>query len=131
MNLLKTASAAIIFFSAAAQADVALTQQDLLGVWRIDKESVNADGHDARTGVNTTWNFKNDGTFEGISGDPSDKHARIPESRAVLNYSIENGKLLKQAAAGRSKYETCAAISKEGNSLVLKCPNIYFFMTKQ
>jgi hypothetical protein len=51
--------------------------------------------------------------------------------RATLNYSIEEGKLLKQAAPGRSKMETCVAIEKENNKMVLKCQTLYFFMTKK
>jgi exopolysaccharide biosynthesis protein len=55
----------------------------------------------------------------------------VESTRAVLNYSIENGKLVKQAAPGRSKMEACEAVEKNGNQMVLKCTNIYFFMTKK
>jgi hypothetical protein len=80
--------------------------------------------------LNTTWNFKADGTLEGISQE-SDVHARIDQLRAVLNYSVQDGKLVKQAAPGRSRMETCTAIEKENDKMVLKCQSAYFFMTKK
>ena len=110
-------------------AEVPLTLADLLGTWQIEKESVNADGSGGRS-MNTTWNFKNDGTMEGISQE-NDAHARVDQLKAVLNYSVEDGRLKKQAAPGRSKTETCVATAKDGNKLVLKCSSIYFFMTKK
>ena len=91
-------------------ADVPLKQADLLGTWQIDKESLQNDGSKSRS-LNSTWTFKNDGTIEGVSQE-SDAHARVDMLRATLNYSIEEGKLLKQAAPGRSKMETCVAIEK-------------------
>jgi len=124
------AAIVLLFFSAPAFAEeIKLTQADLLGTWQIDKESVNSDGSNAR-GLNTQWTFKNDGTMEGVT-EESEAHRRLDSLRAVLNYSIENGKLIKQAAPGRSKMETCTAIEKEGNKMVLKCQSVYFFMTKK
>ena len=68
--------------------------------------------------------------MEGISQD-SDAHARTENLRATLNYSIEDGKLNKQAAPGRSKMESCVAVEKEGNKMLLHCQSLYFFMTKK
>lgn len=129
MQFHKFSALAVLVMSSAVLADVQLTKADIIGTWKIDKESMNSDGNNAR-GLNTTWTFKEDGTLEGIS-EESDDHARINQLRAVLNYSVENGKLVKQAAAGRSKMETCVAIEKDGSKMVLKCPSIYFFMTKK
>ena len=125
----KLAVTTLLLLPLSCLADVALTKADLLGAWQIDKESTRSDGGDAR-GLKTQWTFKEDGTLEGIS-EESEAHARINQLRAVLNYSVENGKLIKQAAAGRSKMETCSAISKENDKMVLKCQSIYFFMTKK
>ncbi len=119
----------LMLFSFASVADVALTQADLLGTWQIDKESLQSDGSKSRN-LNSTWTFKNDGTMEGISQD-SDAHARTENLRATLNYSIEDGKLNKQAAPGRSKMESCVAVEKEGNKMLLHCQSLYFFMTKK
>ena len=120
---------ALLLFSFSAAADVQLTKADILGKWQIDKESVNSDGSNSRT-ADSSWTFKEDGTMEGITQE-ADSHARISQLRAVLNYTVENGKINKQAAPGRSKMETCVAIEKESNKMVLKCQSNYFFMTKK
>lgn len=129
MRLKKLAVFALTFLSFSAIAEVQLTQADILGVWQIDKESRNSDGSKAR-GLSTTWEFKKDGTLEGNSHD-ADASARVEKMRAVVSYSIEDGKLVKQAAPGRSKMETCTAVEKENDKMVLKCQSIYFFMTKK
>ncbi|MGR8929406.1 MAG: hypothetical protein ACU836_02115 [Gammaproteobacteria bacterium] len=121
---------ALVFFALPVFAEeIQLSKSELLGTWQIDKESMNSDGSNAR-GLNTQWTFRDDGTMEGVSQE-SDAHRRIDSLRAVLNYSVEDGKLIKQAAPGRSKMETCVAMEKEGNHMVLKCQSIYFFMTKK
>lgn len=120
---------ALLLVSFSATADVALNKADLLGTWQIDKESFSRDGSNAR-GLNTTWTFRDDGTMEGVSQE-SDVHARVDQLRGVLNYSVEAGKLNKQAAPGRSKMETCVAVEKEGNKMLLKCQSVFFFMTKK
>lgn len=129
MFIKKLSLVALSVLSFSAMADVALVKADLIGTWQIDKESVNSDGSGGRSS-NATWQFKEDGTIEGTSED-SDSHARINQTRAVLNYSVEGGKLIKQAAPGRSKMENCVAVEKEGNKMVLKCSSNYFFMSKK
>ncbi len=129
MQILKLPVLVLMLLPFAAAAEVKLTQADVLGTWQIDKESANADGSNARSS-NTTWTIKQDGTIEGVTHE-SDSHARIDNLKAVLNYSIQDGKLVKQAAPGRSKMETCEAIEKNGNQMVLKCQTVYFFMTKK
>lgn len=120
---------ALMLFSFAAVAEVLLTQADILGTWQIDKESMQSDGSKSRS-INSTWTFNSDGTLDGVSQD-TDAHARMETLRAKLKYSIEDGKIVKQAAPGRSKMETCAAVEKENDKMVLKCQAIYFFMTKK
>lgn len=129
MQIKKIPLFALMLLSFSAVADVQLSQADLLGTWQIDKESTDREGSKARSS-NTTWTFKENGVLEGITQE-SDAHARLGNTRAELNYSIENGKLVKQAAPGRSKMETCVAAEKEGNKMVLKCPSVYYFMTKK
>lgn len=129
MRITNLFTAVLLLVSASAFADVPLNQSDILGTWQIDKESLQSDGSKSRS-LNSTWTFKSDGTIEGISQE-SDAHARVESLRAILNYLLEDGKLLKQAAPGRSKIETCVAIEKENNRMVLKCQAIYFFMTKK
>jgi hypothetical protein len=129
MRFNKLPAFVLLLLSFSAAAEVQLTKAELLGTWQIDKESNSSDGSKARSS-NTTWTFKEDGTIEGLTHE-SDAHARVENLRAVLNYSIENGKVVKQAAPGRSKMETCEAVEKEGNNMVLKCQTVYFFMTKK
>lgn len=129
MHMQKRSLFALLLASFSVWAEIPLTQADLVGTWQIEKESTNKDGSQGRT-TNTIWNVKNDGTIEGVTQD-SDAHARVNSTKAVLNYSIENGKLIKQAAPGRSKMETCEAIEKNGNQMVLKCQTVYFFMSKK
>lgn len=112
-----------------ANAEVSLTEKDLLGTWKINKEAINKEGTDAKT-LNSVWTFRNDGTMEGVSND-TNAHARVSEIRATVKYSIEEGKLVKQASPGRSKFETCTAIERNGNDMVLECNHIFFFMTKK
>ncbi len=129
MKFAKLSTFTLLFFAFSVNADVQLTQADLLGTWQIDKESVDREGTKSRS-LNTTWTFREDGTMEGKSQE-SDVHARIDTLRAVLNYSVEDGKLVKQAAPGRSRMETCTAIEKENDKMILKCRSNYFFMTKK
>lgn len=129
MQFIKLSACALLFFTFTANADVQLTQADLIGSWQIDKESVDREGTKSRS-LNTIWTFREDGTMEGKSQE-SDVHARIDQLRAVLNYSVEDGKLVKQAAPGRSRMETCTAIEKENDKMILKCQSTYFFMTKK
>lgn len=129
MQLKKLLVLALLCFSFTARAEVQLTKAELLGMWQIDKESNSSDGSKGRSS-NTTWTFKEDGTIEGMTHE-NDSHARIEQMRAVLNYSIEGGKILKQAAPGRSKMESCEALEKTASTMVLKCQTVYFFMSKK
>ena len=129
MGIKTTLALLLLTSSFAAHADVDLTEADILGSWKIDAESLYSDARDAKK-LETVWTFKNDGTMEGVSSD-SQAHARVGEFRATLKYHIENGKMIKQAAPGRSRNETCVAIEKDGPKMVLKCSSVYFFMSKK
>lgn len=129
MYFQKLAVCALLSLSFSATADVALSTADILGSWQIDKESSHSDGTHGRTS-DTVWTFRADGILEGLSND-GDDHARIKQLRAELSYTVENGKVVKQAAPGRSKMETCVAVEKQNNTMVLKCPSVYYFMTKK
>jgi hypothetical protein len=112
-----------------AQAEILLTQPDILGSWSVDKESINRDGRKSKA-LDTVWTFNNNGTLVAVSHD-SQTHARVGKFRAKVKYRIESGKLIKQVSPGRSREETCITIEKEGSKMLLKCSNIYFFMTKK
>ncbi len=129
MLLKSTLISILMAVTLVANAEVKLTEQDLLGTWTINFESINRDGKDPKA-LSSKWTFKNDGTMEGVSTD-TNTHARISEIRANVKYSVEEGKLVKQASPGRSKFETCTALEKNGNNMTLECNHIYFFMTKK
>ena len=116
-------------FALTAHAEVKLTQQDVLGAWNIESESINADNSGAKE-LNAVWTFRQDGTMEGYSSD-TNAHARVSEFRATLNYSIVDGKIQKQVSPGRSKMQDCTAVEKNGNKMFLNCNGIYFTMTKK
>jgi hypothetical protein len=115
--------------SASAFAEIKLTQADILGAWQINAESINADGSNSKN-LSSVWTFRNDGIMEGFSTD-TNSHARVSELRATLEYSLEDGKIVKQVSPGRSKKETCTAIERNGNNMTLECNRLYFFMTKK
>ena len=128
MRFNKIIPALLLMFAFNANAEIPLTESDILGSWQIEKESINRDGSGSKA-LNTVWTFNNDGTMVGESID-SQRHARVEKFRIVLKYRIENGKLIKQVP-GRSKEETCIAEEKDDSNMLLKCKNIYFFMTKK
>lgn len=119
----------LLFVTFAANAEVKLTETDILGTWQIDSESNNSDGSHAKK-LNSTWTFLKDGNMEGMTIDP-DVNARSPEMRATIKYSVEDGKIIKQTMPGRSKFDTCTAVEKNAQKMTLECNNVYFFMTKK
>ncbi len=100
--ILKTTMIGLMMsFSIAAQADVKLTKADVVGKWMIQAEALSADQKKGLKELNATWTFREDGTMEGYSSD-TNKHARVSELRASVQYSIqEDGKMKKQASPGR------------------------------
>ncbi len=119
----------LVFLTFNAKAEIQLTQEDIQGAWSVDQEALSIHGKNANR-LKTVWTFGKDGVLTGVSKD-SQRHARMSSFRAKLNYRIEDGKLVKQSAPGRSKEETCVAVQKEGEKMILKCKNIFFFMTKK
>jgi hypothetical protein len=128
--LLKTTLIGLMMtVSVSALAEIKLTEADILGTWRVGSESITADGKNSKE-LSSVWTFRNDGTMEAFSTD-TNKHARISEFRAIVKYNLENGKMNKQFSPGRSKYDVCTAIEKNGSKMTLECNHIYFFMTKE
>ncbi|MCK5190536.1 MAG: hypothetical protein KAR12_10840, partial [Methylococcales bacterium] len=68
MNLNKMLSALFLMFAFNANAEIPLTESDILGSWQIEKESINRDGSGSKA-LNTVWTFNNDGTMVGESID--------------------------------------------------------------
>ena len=102
------------------------SQSEIIGVWDVQAESPKLDG--VKRALETEWEFKQDGTFIGKS---KDFRAAQGVLTSQLKYSVENGKIRKQLRPGSSKYEECSVIEKEGADMILKCRNLYFFLTKK
>lgn len=129
--LLRTALIGLMMsLTVPAMAEVKLTMADVVGKWTIDAEALTEDGKKGFKELNSVWTFRDDGSMEAYSSD-SNKHARVAEFRATVKFTIEDGKLNKQASPGRSKFDLCVAVEKNGNKMTLECNHIYFFMTKQ
>lgn len=127
INCVKNVSLAAFLFASQAHADVMLKDNsEILGHWVVNAESLKIDGE--KKLIKSAWNFKNDGTLTAVS---TDSLGRTSEMTVVVKYSIEDGVIKKQLSPGREKYETCAVVQKEGTDMVLKCTNLFLFLTKK
>ncbi|MBT7107740.1 MAG: hypothetical protein HN942_01645 [Methylococcales bacterium] len=115
-----------------ANAETALTQSDILGGWNVNWEANNPRGEGANTGsaMETNWSFKADGSMTSSSID-FDPNARVKTFAATLKYRVEEGKLIKQVAPGRSTEDSCVAVEMNGSDLLLKCRFRYYSLTKK
>jgi len=125
----KTLVSLLMAVAVSANADVKITQEDILGAWQVDAEAISLDGRGLKP-LKSLWTFRNDGSMEGYSTD-SNAHARVSEFRATLQYEIENGKIHKQVSSGRSKLETCTVVEKKEPKMTLECNGIFFFLTRK
>lgn len=127
INCVKNVSLATLLFATAAHADVQLKDNsEILGHWVVSAESLKLDGE--KKFIKSAWDFKNDGTLTAVS---TDSLGRTSEMTVVVKYSVEDGVIKKQLSPGREKYETCAVVQKEGADMVLKCTNLFLFLTKK
>jgi hypothetical protein len=127
INCVKNASLAALLFTSMAHADVALKDNsEILGHWDVSAESLKIDGE--KKLIKSGWDFKNDGTLTAIS---TDSLGRTKEMTVVVKYSIEDGVIKKQLSPGREKYESCSVVQREGSDMILKCTNLFLFLTKK
>ncbi|MDD5216137.1 MAG: hypothetical protein PHQ03_11465 [Methylococcales bacterium] len=127
INCVKNVSLAALLFSTTAYADVALKDSsEILGHWVVSAESLKLDGE--KKLIKSSWDFKDDGTLTAIS---TDSLGRTKEMTVVVKYTVEDGLIKKQLSPGREKYESCSVIQREGSDMVLKCTNLFLFLTKK
>lgn len=127
INCVKNVSLVTLLFASMAHADVALKDNsEILGHWTVTAESLKIDGE--KKFIKSSWNFKNDGTLTAVS---TDSLGRTSEMTVVVKYSIEDGVIKKQLSPGREKYESCSVVQKEGSDMILKCTNLFLFLTKK
>ena len=116
-----------VFFACSAHADVVLTDNsELLGKWALTAEAIKLDGE--KKTVSSTWEFKNDGTLISIA---TDSLGRTKEMTVAVKYTVEDGLIKKQVSPGRDKYESCSVVQKEGSNMIVRCTNLFLFLTKK
>lgn len=127
INSVRNASIIALLSVSTAYADVVLKDSsEIVGHWVVSAESLKLDGE--KKFIKSSWDFKNDGTLTAVS---TDSLGRTSEMTVVVKYSVEDGAIKKQLSPGREKYETCAVTRKEGSDMVLKCTNLFLYLTKQ
>jgi len=132
MNSIKLLLLTSFLISFSVNAETALTKENILGSWTVNFEANNPKGSGVNMGaaIDSTWTFKSDGGLTSTSVD-HDPNTRMKNFTATLKFRIEDGKLIKQVAPGRSKEESCSAIEMDGANLLLKCKFLYYSLTKK
>ena len=116
-----------LFFAFTANAEVELKDNsEILGKWKLYAEAMKLDGE--QKPVTIEWEFKEDGTLNQTA---TDSVGRTGEMKIAIKYAIENGEIKKQTKPGQEKYESCKVVEKEGSKMILKCPFLYYFLTKK
>ena len=117
---------AAVFFALSANADVVLKDNsEILGKWTVTAESAKLDG-EKKKGI-VEWDFRDDGV---LMSKATDVGGRTLEMNIPVQYRVEEGVIKKQVAPGREKFETCKVVEKTGSEMILKCPFLFYFLTK-
>lgn len=117
---------AAIFFALSAHADVQLKDNtEILGKWKVNAEAAKLDGEKKK--VIVEWDFQPDGSLNTIS---TDAGGRTQEMHITIKYKVEDGVIKKQVSPGREKFEDCKVVERAGSDMTLKCPFLYYFLTK-
>ena len=115
-----------IFIALSAHADVVLKDEsEILGKWKVTAEAAKLDGE--KKAVIVEWNFQGGGVLETIA---TDAGGRTNEMHIPIKYRVEDGVIKKQVSPGREKFEDCKVVEKNGSEMILKCPFLYYFLTK-
>jgi hypothetical protein len=117
---------AAIFFALSAHADVALKDEsEILGKWKVTAEAAKLDGE--KKMVIVEWDFQGGGV---LMSKATDAGGRTLEMLIPIKYKVEDGVIKKQVSPGREKFESCKVVEKKGNEMILKCPFLFYFLTK-
>lgn len=115
-----------LFFALSAYADVALKDEsEILGKWKVTAEAAKLDGEKKK--VIVEWEFQSGGVLQTIATDSS---GRTNEMHIPIKYAVEDGVIKKQVSPGREKFESCKVVEKKGTEMILKCPFLFYFLTK-
>ena len=126
-NCIKFLPLIVLCYTSTAYADVTLKDNsDIVGKWTLTAESLKIDG--GKKSVNSSWEFKSDGTLISIA---TDSLGRTKEMTVAVKYLVEDGLLKKQVSPGREKFESCSVAQKEASDMILRCTNLFLFLTKK
>ncbi|MEY4767792.1 MAG: hypothetical protein RL637_431 [Pseudomonadota bacterium] len=95
---------------------------EIHGKWKVWAESPGMDKE--KKMVDNIWEFRKDCILHAISEDPRTKTLDLE-----TKYFIQEGAVMKQKVGRPDKYDHCG-VEKTGDEMILKCPGLYFFMTK-
>ena len=59
------------------------------------------------------------------------KQLEDEEMTVAVKYLVEDGLLKKQVSPGREKFESCSVVQKEASDMILRCTNLFLFLTKK
>lgn len=117
---------AAMLFALSAHADVVLnSESEILGRWKVTAEAAKLDGEKKK--VIVEWDFQAGGVLQTIA---TDAGGRTNEMHISIQYRVEDGIIKKQVSPGREKFENCKVVEKKGDDMILKCPFLFYFLTK-
>ena len=126
-NCMKFLPLIALCFVSSVNADVSLKDNsEIVGKWTLTAESLKIDGE--KKSVTSAWEFKNDGTLISIA---TDSLGCTKEMTVAVKYLVEDGLIKKQVSPGREKYESCSVVQKEASDMILRCTNLFLFLTKK
>ena len=123
---IKILPVAALLFAFSANAEILLKDNsEILGKWNLYAEAAKIDGE--KKAVKVEWDFKDNGVLQTTS---TDSVGRTKEMKIAIKYLIENGEIKKQTKPGQEKYESCKIVEKNSSSMILKCPFLFYFLTR-
>ena len=127
-KITKLLSLLAMFAAFSANAEIIKLEDNskILGKWHVDDAAPAL--HKEKRAQDSVWDFKKDGTVK-VSGKDV-VSGRTGMITITLEYSIEDGKIKKQLAPGRSKYESCGVVELTDKKMTLHCAYLYYFLTK-
>lgn len=128
MKIITTLLTLVVAVAATAvNAEVKLADNSkILGKWLVKAESLGLEKE--KKALHVSWEFLSNGTLK-TSGE--DTLGRTSTMDIDIKYSVANGMINKQVTPGREKYEDCAVVEMSDKDMILKCKNLYFFLSRK
>ncbi len=127
INVLLSTLFAISVLATTAQAEVKLEDNSkIIGKWHVYAAAPAL--HKEKRAQDAVWEFKKDGAMIVRGKDVVSGRTGMMDIK--LKYSIEDGKLKRQTAPGRQKFEFCSFYELTDSEMTLKCTYQYYFLKK-